>query len=97
MAVEREAGSSSLIDLLDRILDKGIVVDPWSRIALGGIDLARSRSRLVVASMDIHAKFAEEAENAWPIPHAVPARRVTAGKLAKVLPHRRPGREHGHR
>jgi hypothetical protein len=39
MAVERAPGGTSLIDVLDRILDKGIVVDAWVRISLVGIDL----------------------------------------------------------
>ena len=39
MAVERAPGGTSLIDVLDRILDKGIVIDAWVRISLVGIDL----------------------------------------------------------
>ena len=37
MAVERAAGGSSLIDVLDRVLDKGIVIDAWVRVSLVGI------------------------------------------------------------
>jgi hypothetical protein len=50
MAVERVAGSSSLIDVLDRILDKGIVVDAWVRISLVGIDVISEDARVVVAA-----------------------------------------------
>jgi hypothetical protein len=39
MAVERTAGGTSLIDVLDRVLDKGIVIDAWVRVSLVGIDL----------------------------------------------------------
>ena len=39
MAVERTPGGTSLIDVLDRVLDKGIVIDAWVRISLVGIDL----------------------------------------------------------
>jgi hypothetical protein len=39
MAVERAPGGTSLIDVLDRVLDKGIVIDAWVRISLVGIDL----------------------------------------------------------
>jgi hypothetical protein len=39
MTLERAAGGSSLIDVLDRVLDKGIVVDAWVRVSLVGIDL----------------------------------------------------------
>ena len=44
MAVERAAGGSSLIDVLDRVLDKGIVIDAWVRVSLVGIDLDYGRS-----------------------------------------------------
>src|SRR5437870_4458745 len=39
MAVERTPSGSSLIDVLDRVLDKGIVIDAWVRVSLVGIDL----------------------------------------------------------
>ena len=46
MAVERAPGGTSLIDVLDRVLDKGIVIDAWVRISLVGIDLiTRSEER----------------------------------------------------
>lgn len=97
MAVERESGSSSLIDVLDRILDKGIVIDPWARISLGGIDLAGAEACVVVASMDIYRKFAGGAGSAGLVSHSLPAEVAPAAKVVKILPHRRPGRERGHR
>jgi hypothetical protein len=39
----------SILDLFDRILEKGIVFDPWARVALAGIDFCRSPDRIVVA------------------------------------------------
>jgi hypothetical protein len=36
MAVERTPSGSSLIDVLDRVLDKGIVIDAWVRVSLVG-------------------------------------------------------------
>lgn len=59
MAVERAPGGSSLIDVLDRILDKGIVVDAWVRISLVGIDLITVEARVVIASIDTYLKYAE--------------------------------------
>lgn len=59
MAVERVAGGSSLIDVLDRVLDKGIVIDAWVRISLVGIDLITVEARVVVASIDTYLKYAE--------------------------------------
>jgi len=59
MAVERAPGGSSLIDVLDRVLDKGIVIDAWVRISLVGIDLITIEARVVVASIDTYLKYAE--------------------------------------
>src|SRR5215470_1641373 len=59
MAVERHSGGSSLIDVLDRVLDKGIVIDAWVRISLVGIDLITVEARIVVASIDTYLKYAE--------------------------------------
>src|SRR3954454_14389637 len=58
MAVERVSGGSSLIDVLDRVLDKGVVIDSWVRISLGGIDLITVEARVVVASIDTYLKSA---------------------------------------
>jgi hypothetical protein len=58
MALERASGTS-LIDVLDRVLDKGIVVDAWVRISLVGIDLITVEARIVVASIDTYLKYAE--------------------------------------
>ena len=54
MAVERAAGGTSLIDVLDRVLDKGIVIDAWVRVSLVGIDLITVEARVVVASIDTY-------------------------------------------
>jgi hypothetical protein len=59
MAVERAPGGSSLIDVLDRVLDKGIVIDAWVRVSLVGIDLVTVEARIVVASIDTYLRFSE--------------------------------------
>src|SRR5213593_1544676 len=59
MAVERRPGGTSLIDVLDRVLDKGIVIDAWVRISLVGIDLITFEARIVVASIDTYLRYAE--------------------------------------
>src|SRR5271166_257236 len=59
MAVERVSGGSSLIDVLDRVLDKGIVIDAWVRISLVGIDLITVEARIVVASIYTYLKYAD--------------------------------------
>src|ERR1700736_3403127 len=57
--VERAPGGTSLIDVLDRILDKGIVIDAWVRVSLVGIDLITAEARVVVASIDTYLRYAE--------------------------------------
>src|SRR5580765_4479255 len=59
MPVERSSGGSSLIDVLDRVLDKGIVIDAWVRVSLVGIDLITVEARVVVASIDTYLKYSE--------------------------------------
>ena len=59
MAVERAAGGTSLIDVLDRVLDKGIVIDAWVRVSLVGIDLITVEARVVVASIETYLKYSE--------------------------------------
>lgn len=57
--VERTSGGTSLIDVLDRVLDKGIVIDAWVRVSLVGIDLITVEARVVVASIDTYLKYSE--------------------------------------
>lgn len=59
MAVEKAIGSSSLVEVLDRILDKGIVVDAWARVSLVGIEILAIEARVVVASVETYLKYAE--------------------------------------
>jgi hypothetical protein len=59
MAVEKAIASSSLVEVVDRILDKGIVVDAWVRISLVGIELLAIEARVVVASVETFLKYAE--------------------------------------
>ena len=59
MAVEKANPSSSLVEVLDRILDKGIVIDLWLRVSLVGIELLTIEARVVVASVETFLKYAE--------------------------------------
>jgi hypothetical protein len=54
MGIERAYTHSSYIDILDRVLDKGIVIDSWMRVSVGGIDLLTIEAHLIVASIDIY-------------------------------------------
>ncbi|MFQ5534088.1 MAG: gas vesicle structural protein GvpA [Sphingomonadales bacterium] len=59
MAVEKAIASSSLVEVVDRILDKGVVVDAWVRISLVGIELLAIEARIVVAGVETFLKYAE--------------------------------------
>ncbi|OIN96261.1 gas vesicle synthesis protein GvpA [Candidatus Desantisbacteria bacterium CG1_02_38_46] len=59
MAVEKAIGSSSLVEVIDRILDKGVVVDAWVRVSLVGIEILAIEARVVVASVETFLKYAE--------------------------------------
>lgn len=87
MAVERAPGGTSLIDVLDRVLDKGIVIDAYVRVSLVGIDLVTVEARVVVASIDTYLKYSEAVgitgpsrtrEIAAPGPSAADMDRLTA-------------------
>ncbi|MCJ7666709.1 MAG: gas vesicle structural protein GvpA [Anaerolineae bacterium] len=59
MAVEKAIGSSSLVEVIDRILDKGVVIDAWVRVSLVGIEILAIEARVVVAGVDTFLKYAE--------------------------------------
>jgi len=59
MAVEKSMASSSLVEVIDRILDKGLVVDAWVRVSLVGIEILAIEARVVVAGVDTYLKYAE--------------------------------------
>jgi hypothetical protein len=65
--VERQQGGTSLIDVLDRVLDKGIVIDAWVRVSLVGIDLITVEARVVVASIDTYLKYSEAVGQVSPV------------------------------
>ena len=58
-SVSKTMDSSSLSEVIDRILDKGIVVDVWARVSLVGIEILAIEARVVIASVDTYLKYAE--------------------------------------
>jgi len=50
---------SGLADVLDTILDKGLVIDAYVRVSLVGIELLTIDARVVIASVDTYLRFAE--------------------------------------
>jgi hypothetical protein len=57
--LQRHPGPSGLAEVLDVILDKGIVIDAYVRVALVGIELLTIDARIVIASVDTYLRFAE--------------------------------------
>jgi hypothetical protein len=57
--LQRHPGPSGLAEVLDVILDKGIVIDVYVRVALVGIELLTVDARIVIASVDTYLRFAE--------------------------------------
>ncbi|RPE39937.1 gas vesicle protein GvpA/GvpJ/GvpM family [Streptomyces sp. Ag109_O5-1] len=57
--VARGGGTSSLYDVLELILDRGLVIDVFVRVSLVGIEILKIDARIVVASVDTYLRFAE--------------------------------------
>jgi gas vesicle structural protein len=58
-SARRGGGPSGLADVLDVLLDKGLVIDAFVRVSLIGIELLTIDARIVVASVDTYLRFAE--------------------------------------
>lgn len=59
MAIQKSTDSSSLAEVIDRILDKGIVIDAFARVSLVGIEILTVEARVVIASVDTWLRYAE--------------------------------------
>jgi hypothetical protein len=57
--VTKSTDSSSLAEVVDRILDKGVVVDAFVKVSLVGIELLSVEARVVIASVETYLKYAE--------------------------------------
>ena len=57
--IQKSTDSSSLAVVVDRILDKGIVIDVWIKVSLVGIELLSIEARIVIASVETYLKYAE--------------------------------------
>ncbi|MDP4551623.1 MULTISPECIES: gas vesicle protein GvpJ [Bacillaceae] len=59
MAIQKSSDSSSLAEVIDRILDKGIVIDAFARVSVVGIEILTIEARVVIASVDTWLRYAE--------------------------------------
>jgi gas vesicle structural protein len=57
--LQRAPSPSGLADVVELILDKGLVIDAYVRVAVIGIELVTIDARIVVASVDTYLRFAE--------------------------------------
>jgi gas vesicle structural protein len=57
--LQRAPSPSGLADVIDLILDKGLVIDAYIRVAVIGIELVTIDARIVIASIDTYLRFAE--------------------------------------
>lgn len=57
--LQRAPSPSGLADVIDLILDKGLVIDAYVRVAVIGIELITIDARIVIASIDTYLRFAE--------------------------------------
>ncbi|MCL6578972.1 MAG: gas vesicle structural protein GvpA [Candidatus Bathyarchaeota archaeon] len=78
MPVEKSVPSATLVEIVDRVLDKGLVVDAWVKVSLVGIEILTVELRAVVASVETWIKYAEAVGLTMAAPAAAPTASVTA-------------------
>jgi hypothetical protein len=59
MAVQTSMAPSGLAEVIDRVLDKGLVLDAWVRVSLLGLEVLTVEARVVVAGVETYLKYAE--------------------------------------
>jgi len=59
--VQRQGGPSGggLAEVIDLILEKGIVIDAWVKVSLVGIEIVGVQARVVIASVDTYLRYAD--------------------------------------
>jgi hypothetical protein len=93
--LQRAPSPSGLADVIDTILDKGLVIDAYVRVSVIGIELITIDARIVIASVDTYLRFAEAVNrldlsetklSGLPELREVAAEEVTERKIDKVTP-----------
>ncbi len=93
--LQRAPSPSGLVDVIDTILDKGLVIDAYVRVSVIGIELITIDARIVVASVDTYLRFAEAVNrldlsetqlSGLPELRRVAAEEVTQHKIEKATP-----------
>jgi gas vesicle protein GvpA/GvpJ/GvpM family len=68
----RAGTASSYVDVMDRVLDKGIVIDAWMRVSVGGIYLMTLEARVIVASIDSYLRHSPAFDGAAALAETTP-------------------------
>jgi hypothetical protein len=98
MLHERPPSRAHLVEVLERVLDKGIVIDAWLRLSIVGVSLITVEARVLVASIEAYLKHASvvhhRASLAAPversgaaIPATIPAPHVLPAQRPDLLNH----------
>ena len=79
MNIERASSENSLMDVLDRVLDKGVVIDAWVRLSLRAIDLVTMKTQVVIASTEayLHHSFGSADLKSTAMPRGEGSRRIS--------------------
>ncbi|QGN46575.1 gas vesicle protein [Micromonospora sp. WMMC415] len=67
-ALERGGGGGSLADVVETVLDKGVVIDAQVSVAVVGIQLLEINARIVIASIETYLRFAEAVDRLSIVP-----------------------------
>jgi len=88
MTVRRIPNTWSLLDVFDRVLDKGIVIDAWVRMSVVGIDLVTVEARIVVASFTTYLSYANALNYADAFGESKAGRRIFVVEAGNEAVHR---------
>lgn len=90
-----ERSRTGIVDVLDHVLDKGVVIDAWVNVALVGIELVTVEARVVVTSIATYMKYSTVMSHLEPVSRwAQPDRRFRSAPPAVDPEARPPLREH---
>ena len=70
--LHRQTTVANFIDVLDRVLDKGIVIDAWVTLSVVGISLVTVDARIVVASVETYLRQADNVARVLEPPRTYP-------------------------
>ena len=85
MGLKQDAHGDTFVDVLERILDKGVVIDTWARISALGLELVTAEAHIVVASIETYLEHSGTLGAS--VRASTPARRVRADSHSLHLGH----------